>query len=219
MKVITELFDLLIPTRCAVCDRSGSELCEECKAVLVGVGYSSRIDDLEIWFLSEYSEELSKLLAAFKEKGQASLAKAIANAMAKAQIKPKFDGQTFLIPVPSSTQNYRKRGYQPALLIANHLAAKDRNLQVRNSLYFEKRVVDQASLDAKQRRINVQGAMRSERIIEGVSCLIVDDVITTGATALEAARSLRDSGAKVLGVWALARAGSGHEKSKKGLTL
>jgi predicted amidophosphoribosyltransferase len=60
-------------------------------------------------------------------------------------------------------------------------------------------VLDQAGLDAGERRANLQGALRSRRRLDGVDVVVVDDVVTTGATLAEAARALTAAGARIRG--------------------
>jgi predicted amidophosphoribosyltransferase len=76
-------------------------------------------------------------------------------------------------------------------------------LQVRTVLRHNRRVGDQSDLDARNRWVNLSGAMSvrkgTKHILSGASCLVVDDILTTGATLCEAVRALRAAGAQVLG--------------------
>ena len=62
-----------------------------------------------------------------------------------------------------------------------------------------RRVADQSGLDAAGRSANLAGALRASSDLSGVPVVVVDDVVTTGATLVEAARALRDAGALVRG--------------------
>lgn len=107
-----------------------------------------------------------------------------------------------VVPVPSGRRNVRRRGDRPLLDLA-HRALRALPPAVRPplapALRLTRAVADQAGLDRGGRADNLRGAMgltpRLSRAVPGARCLVVDDVITTGATLVEAARALRVAGA------------------------
>ena len=105
--------------------------------------------------------------------------------------------------IPLSKKRLRQRGYDQARLIAEEIAAKT-GLPCRQLLQKVKNNSAQSlTRDAKQRRENVAGvyALDDGADVSGLRILLVDDVVTTGATMSEAARILRKEGAKsVFGV-------------------
>jgi len=113
------------------------------------------------------------------------------------------NGPVFVVPVPSSPAAVRRRGDAPLEMLTHAAAAQlgcsDSELLVAPALRLVRRVADQAGLDHRERASNLEQAMqvrpRWRPVIRGVTCLLVDDVLTTGATLLEAARALRDDGA------------------------
>jgi len=113
------------------------------------------------------------------------------------------NGPVFVVPVPSSRAAVRRRGDSPLELLTraavHEVGLSSRGLIVSPALRVRRRVVDQAGLDHRQRANNVDWAMQVRprwRVgIAGVTCLLVDDVLTTGATLVEAARALRAGGA------------------------
>lgn len=112
-----------------------------------------------------------------------------------------------LIPVPLHASRLRERGYNQALELARPLA-RALAIPLRHDVLLRTRATPaQANLDAKARRQNLRGAFS---IVENAALpehvAIVDDVMTTGATLRECARTLCRAGVARVDVWALARA-------------
>jgi predicted amidophosphoribosyltransferase len=147
-----------------------------------------------------------KLIHAFKEDGQTALSKYLAQPLASLLLEiSKGYGGALLVPVPSSRQNYKKRGYRPTVILGravNRLAKQPCLLS--NTLYFTRQVVDQSTLDSSARKANLDSAMYSKPLSSGCPVILFDDVITTGSTILEAARAITVSGGKVIGFLAFA---------------
>jgi ComF family protein len=111
-----------------------------------------------------------------------------------------------LIPVPSSQQKISERGFDSMANLCTNLIRERESLNLDTSnLFLRRTVVDQVGLTALQRQENLDGAFGTRRAING-SVVIVDDVITTGATMNSAARALKYAGAQR--VFALALCGT-----------
>jgi predicted amidophosphoribosyltransferase len=112
-------------------------------------------------------------------------------------------GAVSVVPVPSSPSAVRRRGDAPLELLtraaAGQCAHAGAELIVSPALRLRRRVADQAGLNHRQRAVNLEHAMqvrpRWQTRVQGATCLLVDDVLTTGATLAEAARALRAGGA------------------------
>ena len=110
-----------------------------------------------------------------------------------------------LVPMPLSAAGLRARGFNQAAELARLVA---RTLGVRLSLAAATRCRDtlpQASLPFDRRADNVRGAFACDASLSGLRVALLDDVMTTGTTVEELARTLRRSGAADVGVWVLAR--------------
>jgi predicted amidophosphoribosyltransferase len=159
-----------------------------------------------------YEGPLARLAAAYKDDDRrdcagiltALLATAVVAAVRASphlRVLAAGNGPLLLVPVPSSAAARRRRGDAPLTALAD-AAAKgfaDHELLLAEALKTRRRVADQAGLNARQRAVNLEHSMvvrpRWEPTVAGSHCIVVDDVLTTGATLVEAARALRSSGA------------------------
>jgi predicted amidophosphoribosyltransferase len=104
--------------------------------------------------------------------------------------------------VPSARSAVRRRGYDHALRLAR-AAARQLSLDARPLLVQARRVDDQSGLSTAQRARNLAGALRASGVPD-LPVVVVDDVMTTGATLVEAARALAAQGHRVAGAAVLA---------------
>jgi predicted amidophosphoribosyltransferase len=128
------------------------------------------------------------------------LAAAVDCLLAAAGAKPRL----VLVPVPSSPAAVRARGYDATYAMARRAAqggAGGHPAAARQLLRLTRRVQDQAGLGATERRQNLSGSLRASTtgLKPGSAVVVVDDVVTTGASLCEATRALRAAGIPVLG--------------------
>lgn len=111
-----------------------------------------------------------------------------------------------VVPVPLHVRRRRERGYNQAALLARGLARR-LDVPMRNPLWRIRATSTQTRLSATQREANMRGAFTVFRpkSIQGKRILLVDDVMTTGATVNECARTLKKAGAKAVFVLTVAR--------------
>ena len=110
-----------------------------------------------------------------------------------------------IAPVPLSWRRRARRGYNQAALLATRLAGPVGAPVDYRSLKRTRHTQPQRALSARARRRNLQGAFRASRAVAGRDVALVDDVLTTGATARAAALALLAAGATNVRVWAAAR--------------
>jgi ComF family protein len=118
-----------------------------------------------------------------------------------------LEGVAAVIPIPLSPGRLRERGFNQAELIARAVA-REMGLPLRRRVLKKtKERPPQAGLSAAARRANARSAYRARlpRALRGKPLLLVDDVLTTGATAESAARALLVAGAGAVDVLTLAR--------------
>jgi ComF family protein len=111
-----------------------------------------------------------------------------------------------VVSVPLGRGRRIERGYDQAALLADELAAAAGRARLRGALYRVRETAPQVGRGREERRKNVRGAFWASVAAEGRELVLVDDVVTTGATADAAARALLDAGALRVTVVALARA-------------
>lgn len=155
----------------------------------------------------DYAAPWDRLLAAFKYRGQVELAAALAERLQQALAPEDAEDIDLIVPVPLASERLRERGYNQAWELARRVAAALR--RPADALVLERPLAraPQAGLGRAERRRNLQGAFRVARPehVAGRHIALVDDVLTTGATAAEAAQALLAAGATGVSVWALAR--------------
>jgi predicted amidophosphoribosyltransferase len=197
-RAVADALAFVLPVECAGCGASDIALCGGCRQALHPNPVQQRVDGLLVWSGLGFEHEPARVIRALKEEGRTALARPLAPALAAAIAAFPASGEAALVPVPTSAASMRRRGYRvPELLIR---ASGGRAVRALRST----RVVgDQRGLSAAQRRANTADSMRASGV-GGRRVVVVDDVVTTGATLLEAARALQSAGAEVLGAATLA---------------
>ena len=153
------------------------------------------------------SPQVSKLLVAFKDRGQSALVREIGELVAPLVSElASFPEGVYLVPAPSRSENFSRRGFTPSFLLAQALAAQAGNARVMNCLALARTVRDQVGLSSVQRQANLSGSMSLNQKVLGKPCFVVDDICTTGATIIEAWRALSVGGASVLGALVVSEA-------------
>lgn len=195
----------VISPRCSCCDLpfaaldGGDHLCQSC------------LQDPPpfLWAKSVglYDGTLRRAVRKFKYEGDFNLDRSLAALMEKTLQGALEDFcPDLLLPVPLHIDRLRQRSYNQALLLANFLGRSWR-LPVASRLLLRIRPTPpQIGFKAAQRRRNLRGAFALSRPLQGERVLLVDDVMTTAATARECSRTLLDGGASAVAVAVLARA-------------
>jgi predicted amidophosphoribosyltransferase len=209
------LADLVLPRTCAGCGIPGAVLCRPC-AGLLGCPQLAQPRRHPPGFpptvaAGAYAGPVRPTVLAFKEHGRAELAGplGLALALAVAAVLPGVPqpapGPVLLVPVPSSAAAVRRRGRDHVRELADVAAAELRTAGVpaRTMRLLGRaggrRVRDSAGLDAAQRRANLAGRFRVRALPPpGSRLVLVDDVVTSGATLTEAAGVLSAVAAPVL---------------------
>lgn len=204
-------FDALafwFPVACAGCGALDVEVCDECRASLAPrVRRRLLTADVEVVSAVRFDGPAARMIRALKTEGRTGLARALGPALAAAlAVAPA--GAT-VTTVPASRAADRRRGYRPVDLLVRRAGVRPVPL-----LRMRRTAADQRGLDRRARQANVAGAFVARRPPPG-PVVVVDDVVTTGATLSEAVQALRAAGADEVLAVTLAdtprRSGSSHE--------
>jgi ComF family protein len=152
----------------------------------------------------EYAGSLRKLIHLFKYGGCAPLGEPLGALMARAL--PRSQSFDVIVPMPLHWRRRIRRGFNQSEALAKVLSRRT-GIRVSNAMRRRKATPPQAGLTSAERRTNMAGAFRVRRRdeIEGRHVLLIDDVLTTGATAGACAAALKRAGAARVTVLALAR--------------
>lgn len=212
---------VLSPTSCAGCGRADRGVCDECRVSLAPSVGVATVDDLAVSFALDYDGVPRSVLASFKDGGRTDVAPHLAPALAAAvahaldaagPTRKGFAARTgasvdavHLVTIPSSRAAFRERGFTPVGLLLAH-----GGLRAERALFARRRAADQVGLSAVSRQRNRSGWLAARRWVAGERVALVDDILTTGSTLLEARRALREAGAVVVGAAVLARTPRRH---------
>ena len=203
----TGLLDFVFPSRCAVCEAMGPNLCEKCQPVLIPNPHRFERGPVTGFAATYLSPEVSKLLIAFKDQGQSALIRELSDLIQPLVLEAsQFPGSVFLVPAPSRAENFSRRGFTPSVLLAQSIAKSLVNARVMNCLVSGSDVKDQVGLSSLERQTNLAGSMSLHQKVLGTTCFVVDDICTTGATIVESWRALTVAGATVLGALVVSEA-------------
>lgn len=190
-RALADALAMVFPVWCAGCDAPGELLCPGCRGALTPDVRCRRVGDLTVYSALGFEGVTARVIRAIKEEGRTSLVGRLAPALAVA-VGAAGRG-ALVVPMPATLAARRRRGYAlPTLL------CRSAGLAPRALLRTQGARADQRGLDRAERIRNVVGAFRAHPDAQGRDIVLVDDVITTGATLREAALTLRQAGARVV---------------------
>ena len=159
--------------------------------------------------VADYGFPWDRLIAAFKFEGRVELAAPLARCLHAAVSRDHEVPVGLVLPVPLSPRRLAERGYNQAWELARRLAALARRPSRADLLQRPFETAHQAGLGRGERQRNLRGAFmvdpRQRHTLQGQRVMLVDDVLTTGATASEATAALLRAGAAAVDLWVIAR--------------
>jgi ComF family protein len=202
MDLATAAADLLLGAACPGCRRPSRALCSACTAAIAPRPAVVRSRPLEVAASGAHTGVLRLAIVAWKEEGRTSLLRALAHLLAASVVEVTCDSSdgVVLVPVPASRRSRLARGADVVDQLAHRAAGLLRDVgadvTVRQALQVARRTADQSGLSARDRARNLAGAfaLRSAEGLDGRNIVVVDDIVTTGATLGEAVRALTAAG-------------------------
>lgn len=177
-------------------------LCKDCLTKLDYVANKFRVDRYQAHAVYFYNDAMKKLIADYKFNRNTSLSKVFASILYDyCRVNNLFDCD-YILASPSSKKTLNSRGFDHIKMVTDEFIEKT-NCKYLSSLKKTINTKSQHTLDKDERALNLKGAFELNEDLEGKSVLLIDDLITTGNTALEIIRELEKSKVKEVIVLAI----------------
>jgi predicted amidophosphoribosyltransferase len=209
------MLDLVLPLECGGCGAPSTRWCDACARQLAVKAdephlITPRVDPgVPVLSLGRYAGARREAIVAGKEHGRADLIAPLAVALRagldRLLVWGVVGAPLTLVPAPTRRSAARRRGGDPVTRMARAATADLPDVDVTQALRMRAMVRDSVGLSGADRQRNIAGRVKVTKPVSG-EVLVVDDVVTTGATASESVRVLRIAGAQVAGVLAIANA-------------
>jgi predicted amidophosphoribosyltransferase len=212
------VLDLVLPLECGGCAAPSTRWCEACAKELsmspdAPRVVSPRIDPgVPVFALGRYAGARRQAIVAMKDRGRIDLSAPLAGVLAlgvhRLLVWGLLDVPLTIVPAPTRGWAARRRGGDPVTRIATLATDAHPHVTVVRALRMKALARDSAGLGSSARERNIAGRvlLTRRRVPADGEVLLVDDIITTGATARESVRVLQTAGARVAAVLALAAA-------------
>ena len=198
-EALADALTLAFPVECAGCGQPDIALCAICiRELAPDLSRRALEDGLPVSSGALFAGVTANVLRVYKEEGRTSLAVALSPLLRAAVDALPGSGEVVLVPMPTSRAAFRRRGYRTIDLVAQRAGFRTTGM-----LAILRRTDDQRALGRAARHSNIAGSMRAVAA-SGMRVVILDDVVTTGASIREAARALRAGGAEVIGAATIA---------------
>ena len=203
LDAILDAWAVLMPVECVGCGAPDRALCPACRVQLTPDPSWHRLaDGTPVVSALDYSGVARNAILALKEKGRTDAVRVLGASLRRAveTAVTACAGQVLEVTtVPASRSSYRRRGYDPVTLLLTR-GGLSRKIVLKHT----RKTGEQKALQVEARRNNLIGSLAARRSLAGRQFILVDDVITTGATLIEATRAIRAAGGDVLAAATLA---------------
>lgn len=210
------MLDLVLPAECGGCGAPSSRWCDACATELAVRPdephvVNPRIDaGVPVFALGRYANARRQAILALKEHGRADLVAPLARALALGVHRllawGMVDTPLTLVPAPTRRSAARRRGGDPVTRLARAAVAQHPEIAVAPALRIKALTRDSVGLGTAARERNITGRVVLRGRLPRTDVMVVDDIVTTGATARESVRVLQAAGVRVVAVLALAAA-------------
>jgi predicted amidophosphoribosyltransferase len=212
------VLDLVLPLECGGCGAPSTRWCAACAAELAISPDTPRVvtpridPGVPVFALGRYAGARRRAIVAMKDRGRtdllAPLARCLGLGVHRLLMWGLLDVPLTIVPSPTRNLAARHRGGDPVTRIATLATAGHPDITVVRALRMKASARDSAGLSSAARERNVAGRvlLTRRRVPPDSEVLLVDDIVTTGATARESVRILHSAGARVSAVLAVAAA-------------
>lgn len=205
-KFFANILNIIYGNTCLLCRKRTPLLCTHCIATLTENKF---VTENATFSLFNYRDErVRKIIWYIKYKHSPSLLKILAPLLCLYMDTKLPKGKYILIPVPSRIVSKQKRGYVPTELLARELhVCNAQYIPIeKDKVFFKRETKRQAIIRDRSERIsNMRDAfLVKDGVVVGKNCIIIDDIITTGATTSALREALLKSGASSVSIFTLA---------------
>lgn len=213
---VPEILNLIYPPKCGICGKLSDEfLCKKCNIMLqnqadftVEKNQDNDKNFSELLYIFKYEGIIRRIILKYKFQDKSYLYRTFVNFLLKDknlfEILEKYDT---IIPVPISKKRQKERGYNQSYLLAKEIS-KYTNLECESRCLFKiKDIIEQSKLNKEERIRNIQGVyeLKNGQRLKNKKLLLLDDIYTTGSTANECCRILKEAEPKKIGVLTIAK--------------
>jgi ComF family protein len=203
------LFALAAPPECAACDARihlSDTWCESCRASFPPIPPPRTVAGLRVCAAYQYAGPIAEAVRRFKFGPRPDLARPLSELLEPLLERLELDAEQRIVPVPLHPRRLAERGFNQAALLARRIARRTPARFLPLSLSRVRYTAAQAQLGRAERLSNAEHAFvaRSEQLC-GRRIVLVDDVLTTGATALACSEALQQAGARLCAVLVIAQ--------------
>ena len=206
----------LLPPVCCLCGAPGQapdlDLCDVCTTLLPVLGFGAGSAPLaggdtlvRTLFLFKYEYPVDHFIRSMKFRGERVFARVLGELLAREHRARGWELPDCIVPMPLHAARLRQRGFNQALEIAKYAAASLGTRVEARSLVRKTSTREQSGLSVEARRENVRGAFEVVPPLPQGRIALLDDVVTTGSTAMEAVDALKVAGVREIELWAIAR--------------
>lgn len=207
-ELVGGLKDLIFPKFCLICNRGGQEICQDCKLFWITKPTKIKLDNTYLFYVKDYDAPAASVILLAKESANKKAINLIALSIflsIKALLNDlKLEGPINIVTIPSSNKTIMRRGRNYIGDICNEvikLLSNDSIKAINTPLLTQvRRVRDQSQLNKVERLRNLENAYGLKiKQLDISSCILMDDLITTGSSIFEAIRALSDAKITILG--------------------
>lgn len=201
-KSIHSLKELIYPNICICCGKTGAKICHNCSKYWLAKPNKSKVENNCLFFVTTYDETTSPIILAAKELGNMEAVKLIAvsitSSISFAILNLGLSQPIYLVTIPSQLSEIRRRGRDHIEDLVQEVITQLRQQNI-DAIFLPilkpiKKIKDQSDLNGLQRKENMSHAfiVKSSPISQS-AVILIDDLVTTGASIQEGARALAEA--------------------------